>query len=40
MTMPTKAKTYFCRFDQQEIADGARRFLEKNATTKRWSPKC
>ena len=40
MTMPTKAKTYFCQFDQQEIVGGARRFLEKNAMTKRWSPQC
>lgn len=40
MTVPTKAKTYFCRLGQQEIACGARRFLEKNAMTKRWSPQC
>lgn len=40
MTIPTKAKTYFCRFDQQEITGEARRFLEKNAMRKRRSPQC
>jgi len=40
MTVPTKAKIYFCRLGQQEIASRARRFLDKNAMTKRGSPQC
>lgn len=40
MTVPTKAKIYFCQLGQQEIAGGARRFLDKNAMTKRGSPQC